>query len=522
MASDSRPARANLIEGRQSLARNATFNLAGQTVPLLVAFLTIPYVVRHLGVERFGILSVAWVVLTYFTLVDLGLGRATTRYVADALATQDRAAVPDIVRTSLAVQSCLALIGLFALAVTAPIISQRLLKVGPVLAEEATTTFHVLSLSVPVVILTRNLRGVLEGVGHFDMVNAVQIPAAAAVYLSPALGILLGLRLSGIVALMTVAWLLAAVTYYLLVRHVIPNVARGGVRRRLIRPLLTFGGWTTVSSILVPILNHLDRILLVALVSTSALGYYAAPFELVSRLLVFPSALASALFPAYTALMAANPTGLQLLYARSLKYIVIGMGPLVIGVHLFSSDILRAWIGHEIAVVSGTAFQVLAIGMLLNALAQMGATLVDGIGRPDLRAKLFLSYVSGYVVVAWLLITRWGILGAALAWALRGALELVAFSALSSRIVRLRLSTLVKEGTLAAVIAVGLLAATGLLAAKAFAGHIGVKAAAVAFAMTGFGVAAWRRVLSRAERSELMAAVLPFAAHSDQEARSGR
>jgi O-antigen/teichoic acid export membrane protein len=63
------------------IARNTLLNLIGLAAPLLVAILTIPYVVHGLGTDRFGLLSLAWVVLGYFTIFDLGLGRATTKYV---------------------------------------------------------------------------------------------------------------------------------------------------------------------------------------------------------------------------------------------------------------------------------------------------------------------------------------------------------------------------------------------------------------------------------------------------------
>ena len=68
-----------------SLARNTGLNIIGQVVPLLVGLGAIPYVVRGLGTERFGILSIAWVLLGYFSLFDLGLGRATTKFVAECL-----------------------------------------------------------------------------------------------------------------------------------------------------------------------------------------------------------------------------------------------------------------------------------------------------------------------------------------------------------------------------------------------------------------------------------------------------
>ncbi len=72
------------------LARNTLLNLIGQGLPLVVAVITIPFIIHGLGIERFGLLSLAWVVLGYFAIFDLGLGRATTKFVAEAIRNIDR------------------------------------------------------------------------------------------------------------------------------------------------------------------------------------------------------------------------------------------------------------------------------------------------------------------------------------------------------------------------------------------------------------------------------------------------
>ena len=70
--------------------RNSLLNLMGQVVPLFVGVATVPLIVRGLGPERFGLLSIAWVVLSYSAVFDLGLGRASTKFVAEALARGER------------------------------------------------------------------------------------------------------------------------------------------------------------------------------------------------------------------------------------------------------------------------------------------------------------------------------------------------------------------------------------------------------------------------------------------------
>ena len=63
------------MDVRNSLiVRNTALNFLGLALPLAVGFVTIPFTVRALGNDRFGILALVWVVLGYFGLFDLGLG----------------------------------------------------------------------------------------------------------------------------------------------------------------------------------------------------------------------------------------------------------------------------------------------------------------------------------------------------------------------------------------------------------------------------------------------------------------
>jgi O-antigen/teichoic acid export membrane protein len=90
---------------RRRLARGAIWTLLSLGSPMLVAVVTIPALIRTLGAERFGILTIAWMLIGYCSLFDLGLGRALTRLVAEGLGAEPRSekssALPSTVWTAL-------------------------------------------------------------------------------------------------------------------------------------------------------------------------------------------------------------------------------------------------------------------------------------------------------------------------------------------------------------------------------------------------------------------------------------
>ena len=49
---------------------------------MVAALAAVPFLMRNLGQERLGVLSLIWVVVGYFSFLDMGLGRAVTVAVA--------------------------------------------------------------------------------------------------------------------------------------------------------------------------------------------------------------------------------------------------------------------------------------------------------------------------------------------------------------------------------------------------------------------------------------------------------
>ena len=174
------------------LVRNTALNLAGLALPLAVGFFSIPLVVRALGNDRFGILALVWVVFGYFGLFDLGLGRTTTRAIADALGRGDTARLPATLWTTVHLQTGLGLLAAVLSHLAAPLIAGRLLNIPEGFERETVLTLRLVGWSLPVMFVASSFRGVLEAAQRFDLVNAVKVPTNVLFYLLPLAGTLLG------------------------------------------------------------------------------------------------------------------------------------------------------------------------------------------------------------------------------------------------------------------------------------------------------------------------------------------
>ncbi len=409
----------NLTSGRL-LARSTVWNLLGQILPMVVGLFAVPPLIRGLGVERFSLLSLAWVLIGYFSLFDLGLGRATTKLIADKLAANEPSAVPALAWTSLALMFALGLFGGLCVLAVGPPLVHNLLKIPPALQPEALWSIFVLAAAVPVVTITSGLRGILEAQQQFRILNVIRIPMGIYSFAGPLLALPFSRTVTAAVGVLVAGRLIGGAVHVIACFRAMPELRKTfRLQRSLIFPLLSFGSWMTVSAVLSPLMVYLDRFLIGAFLSLSAVAYYATPFDFITRIWIVPGAVSGVLFPALAISLSQDQDRAGLLLARGTKYIFLAVFPVVLAIVIFAPDILRFWLGPVFAQSSATVTRLLSAGVLVNCLAHMAFTLIQSAGRPDVTAKLHLLELPLYVAMLLMLLKAKGIEGAALAFLLR-------------------------------------------------------------------------------------------------------
>ena len=129
------------------------------------------------------------------------------------------------------------------------------LNIPTELQSETLIAFYLLAASVLIVISSTGLRGILEAHQRFGLVNAVRIPLSLFTFLGPVVVLPFSNSLVLVVAVLVSARLVSWFAYMSLCVHVESDLRdSASINRGLVRPLISFGSWITVSNIVSPLM----------------------------------------------------------------------------------------------------------------------------------------------------------------------------------------------------------------------------------------------------------------------------
>lgn len=422
------------------LLRSALWSLSGTVVPMGVALAAVPWLMHALGQERMGILSLIWVVVGYFSFLDMGLGRAVTVAVA-ALRAGDRQRI-HADEIHVLGSACVLLLGLGGLAAAVLALALGIWGVPFALSSLALQAeVHTALLwslpSLPLLLLSSALRGQLEGLGAFRALNLVRIPTGVGLVLGPCLSAAWSPSLVGAcVSILLVRALHAAVLWRLVAG--LAQQASWPFLRRLVlaagtswlRRLLAFGGWVTLSNVVGPIIVYVDRFVIGVTLSAGAVALYSIPFDLVSRLPILVAALCSVLLPELARLSslaaASDPDAnrrARLLLRRASMLSLVAVVVLLMLAYWLTPWALRLWLGHDFSVQATALTRLLLLAFGVNALAQLPFTALQAVGRVRAVALLHSAELLPYAAAVFVAISWFGLIGAAWAWLLRSIVD---------------------------------------------------------------------------------------------------
>jgi O-antigen/teichoic acid export membrane protein len=403
----------------RGIARGGSLNLLGAILGQAAVFGVLLLLARVLGIQQVGRYAQSYAVLSLLGLLALsGFRAGVTRFVAVHLADDDPAAVRGTVRLAVLVSGGSAALLGGVLAPAAPWLAERLHD--PAL----TTGLRLMALTLPAMTVCEAALAATRGWRSqraFTLIGQIYEPVCR-LALTAAL-LLAGAGLTGAFwAIVVAGWSAAALALVALRRRLAALDPVAPVYRP--RQLFSFSTVSWVSSIASTGLIWLDTLLL---------GFFANPdigvYNVATRLVtvaVFVLAPLNAAFGPYLAHLyhTDRMDEVRRSYAAVTGWVVRLSLPAFAALLAFPDELLRLFGG---AFVAGAAVTViLAVGQLVNAATGPCGTVLNMSGRVALNMADNLAALVLNVLLNLWLIPAYGIVGAAVAWAVALAVVNVA------------------------------------------------------------------------------------------------
>lgn len=416
------------------VVKGSMWTLGGSVLPLAVAFVTTPFVIRLLGAESYGVLLLVGLVPMYFSFADFGMGIASTRFASEAYGQGDSKKESEVVWTAVAVA------GMCSLLIAIPIFlfSRSIviaLNIPEHLIGDANIALKITSAAFVLTLLGSVLNSPMLARLRMDLNTITQaIPKILLAAITPVI-LYFGGGIVGAVAwgLVVAAGTIAAIVFYN--GRLFPGLFKGRINLSLLRPLLKFGAGWVIGMMAVVLMVNLDKLFLAKMVSVTSLAHYSVAFTFANTATIFSSAMVQSMIPAFSQLNTPEKKGeFDALFARAVRLNLIWIFPAVTLMFVIARPFFTIWAGPEFGVESTLPFYIFLAGIAFGIAAYVPYTAIIAAGHTHVLAKLYWAELLLYVVGLILLIGYFGIAGAAAAWSLRVICDAIAEMLLARRL----------------------------------------------------------------------------------------
>jgi O-antigen/teichoic acid export membrane protein len=403
------------------MARNVLFSWGGYLLIAATGFILPRQMDRHIGQTALGVWDLGWSLVSYFALAQLGIGSSVNRYIAQARAAGDvaalRTAAASVVWLNVAAALLVLLLTGAAVWALPVLFGERL---GPDLGL-ARSVMGLLGASLAVQVAFDASTGIITGCHRWDLhnvINAVFHVATVAVMVAVLWG---GGGLEG-VAMANLAGVTATEVARLWAAYRVcpglsirPRHADAAQARRM----LAFGIKSSITGVSRLLLFQTNSVIVASHLGPAVLALYARPMALMKVVETFANKFAFVLSPTASSLQASGRADeLRELVLASTRLGTALVAPIVLALAILGDPILRLWMGARYE--QGGVLALLVVGMFLPVAQRTVATILIGLNLhgPLALANLVAAVCGVGLSVLNVTVLGWGLGGAALAIAL--------------------------------------------------------------------------------------------------------
>lgn len=394
------------------VVRNTAYNAVGRFWEIVVALFMSPYIVRHIGIERFGIWALISVLTGSFGLMDFGIRASFVRFIAEYHAKGDTEGINRVVNTGFVFYSGLAvLICAAGLMFVAP--AAVFLKISAGLRPEAQYVFLV---GIFVFAAGNSFSPVValqSGLQRMDVSSVISAALSVPNVVGTVIFLETGCGLPGLIMNNAIQSVIACAVNFSAAHRIMPQFKFNPFcfDRAAFVKLFGFGYKIQVTAWAGWINTQMVKILLARFLGVSDVSFYSLADNVIGKLKEFPLMVASAVMPAASELgTRTEREALRILYFRTMKYQALVLLPIAGGTLLLSRSFMALWMGQGFE-KAAVIMQILMAGTIFTVLTSPGASVLNGIGKPQYAMRSAMIAIPVNLILSVWLVTKAGYCG---------------------------------------------------------------------------------------------------------------
>ena len=398
------------------IIRNTIFNILGKFWGILVALILTPYIIHHIGLERYGIWAIVGVITGYFGLLDFGVGTSFVKYISEYYAKKDNERINQVINTGFVFYSIFAgFIITLGFIVINPLLA--FFKIPSSLYNEALFVFLLGIILFCISNALSPFAAIQTGLQRMDITNKVAIAISIPMIIGTIFFLEAGYGLPGLMINNAIVIVVRSVVNIAIAFKILPELKFSLLllNWKILKRLFSFGIKLQVDKIGGIFIFQTDKLLISHFLNVGLVAFYQLGSLIINNARAFPLLLVTAIMPAASEINAKeDKKKLHQLYIMGTKYLIFVGVPLLTFIFFTASSIMLIWMGegYEKSVL---VIQILVPCFLINFLTGVGSSVALGMGNPEFQMRAGLLQAVLNIILSVVLVIKIGFLGVVIA-----------------------------------------------------------------------------------------------------------
>lgn len=408
--------------------RNAGSNFLAGALPALLSLATVPFIVKGLGVEGYGLFTLITAIVGYFALIDINVTAGSVKHLAHYHSLGRVGDASEVIVFGGLTYLGIGAIGCIAIYFFAATLASSVFNVPPKLALTAEQSLRIAAFGFLFGQMQAYLGSLPQALMRYDISGRIELGFGLLVPLATVALLISGYGLIEVVAVRVALSICNCIVLLWALRKLVPWFTWRIPGKAVMVQVGSFSGYAFLSRIAALSYAHLDKLIIGGVVGLSALSYYAVAATLGNRVLALMFRISAVMFPAASTLAAkGHESQLRDLYLRLSRYVPFLNACMLLLLAAFAEPLLYYWMGADFAKNGALVLQLVACAQFIDSLTNIPSLVNDGMGHPKVTGLFAVSRAIIGLMAVYAFVHLGGIQGVALAHLVSAVLVTTAF-----------------------------------------------------------------------------------------------